>query len=112
MISTVDFITPPVNDPYWSGQIAAANALSDVYAMGGRPVVALSLVMFPSKILDIGLLKDMLRGGSDKVIEAGASVAGGRGSRGHVDRPGVGGGPQEQKRKRKRKKHIDSNLKR
>ncbi len=77
IISTVDFITPPVDDPYWFGQIAAANSLSDVYAMGGRPLTALNLVMFPSKKLDIGLLQDILRGGSDKVTEAGASMAGG-----------------------------------
>ena len=77
LISTVDYITPPVDDPYWFGQIAAANSLSDVYAMGGRPLTALNLVMFPSKKLDMGVLKDILRGGSDKVKEAGASIAGG-----------------------------------
>jgi selenide, water dikinase len=77
LISTVDFITPPVDDPYWFGQIAAANALSDVYAMGGKPLTALNLVMFPIKKLDSGILKEMLRGGYDKVSESGASVAGG-----------------------------------
>ncbi len=77
LISTVDFITPPVDDPYWFGQIAAANSLSDVYAMGGKPLTALSLVMFPSTKLDMDLLKEILRGGSDKVIEAGACMAGG-----------------------------------
>jgi selenide,water dikinase len=77
MISTADFITPPVDDPYWFGQIAAANAISDIYSMGGRPLIALNLVMFPSKRLDIGLLRDILRGGHDKVREAGASLAGG-----------------------------------
>lgn len=76
-ISTVDFITPPVDDPYWFGQIAAANSLSDVYAMGGKPLTALSLVMFPSKKLDMGILKEILRGGNEKVIEAGACMAGG-----------------------------------
>jgi selenide,water dikinase len=76
-ISTVDFITPPVDDPYWFGQIAAANALSDVYAMGGKPLTALNLVMFPTKKLDSSLLKEILRGGCDKVSEAGASIAGG-----------------------------------
>ncbi len=76
-ISTVDFITPPVDDPYWFGQIAAANALSDVYAMGGKPLTALNLVMFPIKKLGKSLLKEILRGGCDKVFEAGASVAGG-----------------------------------
>jgi len=77
LISTVDYITPPVNDPYWFGQIAAANSLSDVYAMGGKPLTALNLVMFPSKKLDMGFLKEILRGGSDKVREANASMAGG-----------------------------------
>ena len=76
-ISTVDFITPPVDDPYWFGQISAANSLSDVYAMGGKPLTALNLVMFPSKKLDMELLKEILHGGCDKVLEAGASMAGG-----------------------------------
>jgi selenide,water dikinase len=76
-VSTVDFITPPVDDPYWFGQIAAANSLSDVYAMGGKPLTALNLVMFPPKKLDKSVLKEILRGGNDKVIEAGASMAGG-----------------------------------
>jgi selenide,water dikinase len=77
IISTTDFITPPVDDPVWFGRIAAANALSDVYAMGGRPILALNLVMFPSKKLDKGLLKGLLAGGFEKVQEAGASLAGG-----------------------------------
>jgi len=76
-ISTVDFITPPVDDPYWFGQIAAANSLSDVYAMGGKPLTALNLIMYPMKTLGPTLLKEILRGGSDKVLEAGASIAGG-----------------------------------
>jgi len=77
MISTVDYITPPVDDPYWFGQIAAANAISDIYAMGGRPITALNLVMFPTKRLDMGLLREIIRGGYDKVTEAGASLSGG-----------------------------------
>jgi selenide,water dikinase len=77
VISTVDFITPPVDDPYWFGQIAAANSLSDVYAMGGNPLTALNLVMFPPKKLDKSVLKDILRGGNDKVNEAEASMSGG-----------------------------------
>ena len=76
-ISTADYITPPVDDPFWFGQIAAANSLSDVYAMGGKPLTALNLVMFPSKKLDMGLLKEILRGGADKIKEAGAAMAGG-----------------------------------
>ena len=96
MINTVDFITPPVDDPYWFGQISAANSISDVYSMGGKPLTALNLVMFPakklslnklkqackilmfpSKQLDMGILKDILQGGHDKVVEAGACLVGG-----------------------------------
>ncbi len=77
MIATVDFITPPVDDPYWFGQISAANSISDVYSMGGRPNTALNVVMFPSKQLDMGVLKEILRGGHDKVVEAGACLVGG-----------------------------------
>jgi len=77
MINTVDFITPPVDDPYWFGQISAANSISDVYSMGGRPLTALNVVMFPSKRLDMGVLKEILRGGHDKVVEAGACLVGG-----------------------------------
>ena len=76
-ISTVDFITPPVDDPYWFGQIAAANAISDIYAMGGKPLTALNLVMYPSEKLPLMHLTEILRGGHDKVMEAGASMAGG-----------------------------------
>jgi selenide,water dikinase len=77
MVSTVDFITPPVDDPYWFGQISAANSISDVYSMGGRPLTALNVVMFPAKHLDMGMLKEILRGGHDKVVEAGACLVGG-----------------------------------
>ncbi|HOV88247.1 MAG TPA: selenide, water dikinase SelD, partial [Syntrophobacteraceae bacterium] len=77
VISTVDFITPPVDDPVWFGRIGAANSLSDVYAMGGRPVMALNLVMFPAKELDTEVLRRILLGGREKVVEAGASLAGG-----------------------------------
>ena len=77
VISTADFITPPVDDPVWFGRIAAANALSDVYAMGGRPIMALNLLMFPAKKLPKALLKEVLAGGAEKVQEAGAALAGG-----------------------------------
>ncbi len=77
MINTIDFITPPVDDPYWFGQISAANSISDIYSMGGRPLTALNVVMFPSKHLDMGILKDILQGGHDKVVEAGACLVGG-----------------------------------
>jgi len=77
MVNTVDFITPPVDDPYWFGQIAAANAISDIYAMGSEPVTALNLVMYPYKTLGGELLREIIRGGYDKVTEAGAVLAGG-----------------------------------
>lgn len=77
VISSVDFITPPVDDPYWFGQIAAANSLSDVYAMGGKPLTALNLVMFPRDLLGTAHLGEVLRGGHEKILEAGASMAGG-----------------------------------
>jgi selenide,water dikinase len=77
LISTADYITPPVDDPWWFGQIAAANALSDVYAMGGMPLTALNLVMFPERELDAGVLRDILIGGAEKVAEAGAALVGG-----------------------------------
>ncbi len=77
MINTIDFITPPVDDPYWFGQIAAANSISDIYSMGGKPLTALNVVMFPARHLDMGVLKEILQGGNDKVVEAGASLVGG-----------------------------------
>jgi selenide,water dikinase len=77
VISTVDYITPPVDDPVWFGRIAAANSISDVYAMGGRPITALNLIMFPMSKLGVDVLKEILRGGFEKVAEAGASLAGG-----------------------------------
>ncbi|ABO49775.1 selenophosphate synthase [Desulforamulus reducens MI-1] len=76
VIQTVDFFTPMVDDPYLFGQIAAANALSDVYAMGGKPVLALNIVCFPS-CLPPEILGEILRGGAEKVSEAEAIVAGG-----------------------------------
>ena len=77
VVSTVDYITPPVDDPIWFGRIAAANALSDIYAMGGRPITALNLVMYPEKKLGSDILREILKGGHEKVVEAGASLAGG-----------------------------------
>ncbi len=76
MVQTVDFFTPIVDDPYTFGAIAAANALSDVYAMGGRPVTALSLVVFPAKG-DLADLEAILRGGADKIHESGCVILGG-----------------------------------
>ena len=77
LVQTVDFFAPIVDDPYLFGQIAAANALSDVYAMGGEPLTALNIVGFPSGKLPIEVLTEILRGGQDKVHEAGAFVVGG-----------------------------------
>ena len=75
-IQTLDFFTPVVDDPYTFGAIAAANSLSDVYAMGGKPTVAMNIVCFPN-CLNIDVLGEILKGGADKVIEAGAVVIGG-----------------------------------
>ena len=77
IVQTVDFFTPIVDDPYTFGQIAAANALSDVYAMGGKPITAMNIVCFPSKTLDISILRDILRGGLEKLREAGVVLIGG-----------------------------------
>jgi selenide,water dikinase len=77
IIQTVDFFTPIVDDPYTFGQIAAANALSDVYAMGGKPLTAMNVVCFPTESLDISVLKDILRGGIDKMSEAKVTLIGG-----------------------------------
>lgn len=77
LIQSVDFFAPIVDDPYSYGQIAAANALSDIYAMGGQPLVALNIVAFPLKSLPSSILQEILKGGSDKVQEAGASIIGG-----------------------------------
>jgi selenide,water dikinase len=77
LVQTVDFFTPIVDDPYTFGQIAAANALSDVYAMGGRPISALSIVGFPNTGRDLGVLESILQGGRAKMEEAGCAVIGG-----------------------------------
>jgi selenide, water dikinase len=77
LIQTVDFFAPIVDDPYLFGQVAAANALSDVFAMGGEPLTALAIVGFPSGSLPMHVLSDILRGGQDKVHEAGAVLVGG-----------------------------------
>jgi selenide, water dikinase len=77
LIMTTDFFTPIVDDPYDFGQVAAANALSDVYAMGGRPIAALNLVGFPDDALDGAVLASILRGGAEKAREAGIDIVGG-----------------------------------
>lgn len=77
LVQTVDVFTPCVDDPYLFGQIAAANSVSDVYAMGGRPLTALSVIGFPIEELDGAIMESMLRGGIDKMAEAGCTVVGG-----------------------------------
>jgi selenide, water dikinase len=77
LVQTIDFFTPLVDDPYDFGRIAAANALSDVYAMGGRPLTAMNVVAFPLERLGGDVLREVLRGGADVVREAGAVVVGG-----------------------------------
>lgn len=77
IVQTVDFITPIVDDPYDYGQIAAANSLSDIYAMGGRPLFALAIVGFPSKKVPLDVLAQIMKGGCDKAREAGIDIVGG-----------------------------------
>ncbi len=77
LVQTVDYFTPIVDDPFTFGQIAAANALSDLYAMGARPLTALNIVGFPISKLDKAILADILRGGADKLREAGVALLGG-----------------------------------
>ncbi|UCE87960.1 MAG: selenide, water dikinase SelD, partial [Deltaproteobacteria bacterium] len=77
LVFTVDFITPIVDDPETFGAIAAANALSDVYAMGGEPKVALAICGFPEDVLDAAVVARIMKGGRDKAAEAGCAIAGG-----------------------------------
>ncbi len=77
LVQTVDFITPIVDDPFLFGQIAAANSLSDVYAMGGKPLTAMNVIGFPRPTLDLSILTEILRGGLEKIHEAGAVLMGG-----------------------------------
>ena len=77
LIQTVDFFTPIVDDPYWFGQIAAANALSDVYAMGGTPKTAMNLVAFPARTMNLSVLRRIIQGGADKLREAEVVLIGG-----------------------------------
>jgi selenide, water dikinase len=77
LVQTTDFFTPIVDDPYLFGQIAAANALSDIYAMGANPISALNIACFPDNVLDAQILSEILQGGIDKVAEDGVAVIGG-----------------------------------
>ena len=85
IVQSVDFFPPVVDDPFTYGQIAAANSMSDVYAMGGRPLTALNVVAFPDDKLDITVLQDIMRGGAERVQAAGAVVVGGH----SVREPGI-----------------------
>lgn len=89
LVVTTDFFTPVVDDAYTFGAIAAANALSDVYAMGGVPLLAINLVAFPIKELPASILADILRGGSDKVQEAGIDILGGHSIDDHEPKYGL-----------------------
>ena len=77
LVQTIDFFTPTVDDPFTFGQIAATNALNDVYAMGGKPITAMNIVCFPIKTMDKSVLREVLRGGLDKMREAGVLLVGG-----------------------------------
>ena len=88
LVQTVDFFPPMVDDPYQFGQIAAANALSDIYAMGGRPSHAMNLLCFPD-CLDLEVAAEILKGGADKAMEAGCSIAGGHSISDNVPKYGL-----------------------
>lgn len=77
VVQTVDVITPVLNNPYAFGAVAAANAIGDIYAMGAKPVFALNIVEFPVKSLPLSILEEILKGGADKAMEAGVTIAGG-----------------------------------
>lgn len=77
IIQTIDYITPVVDDPYQFGMIAAANALSDIYAMGGKPITALNIIGFPNQSLPLSIMEDIIKGGADKAAEAGVTIVGG-----------------------------------
>lgn len=77
LVQTLDFFTPIVDDPYLFGQIAAANSLSDIYAMGGKPITAMNIVAMPTDEISLDTINEILKGGADKVAEAGCALAGG-----------------------------------
>lgn len=77
LVQTLDFFTPIVDDPYLFGQIAAANSLSDIYAMGGNPITAMNIVAMPTDEISLDTINEILKGGADKVAEAGCALAGG-----------------------------------
>lgn len=89
LVQTIDYISPVVNDPYGFGQVAAANALSDIYAMGGVPGFALNLIGFPVNTLPMRVMEEILRGGADKLQEAGVSIIGGHSYEDHAPKYGL-----------------------
>ena len=89
IIQTVDYITPVVDDPYQFGMIAAANALSDIYAMGGKPVIALNLVGFPNQSIPLTIMERIMQGGAEKAAEAGVTVVGGHSVTDHAPKYGL-----------------------
>jgi len=89
LVQTLDFFTPIVDDPYLFGQIAAANSLSDIYAMGAKPVTAMNIVGFPADSLDRSVLKNILRGGTDKMAEAEVCLVGGHSIEDHEIKYGL-----------------------
>jgi selenide,water dikinase len=100
IVSTADFFTPIVDDPYDFGRVAAANALSDVYAMGGMPVMALNLVAWSLEQLGRDVLEEVLRGGAEMASEAGVAVAGGHSIDDDVPQPRGGGARRRRRRER------------
>ena len=89
LVQTVDYITPVVDDPYQFGMIAAANAISDIYAMGATPAFALNIVGYPNQSLPLDILRKIIRGGSNKAAEAGISVIGGHSITDHAPKYGL-----------------------
>ena len=89
IIQTVDFFTPIVDDPYLFGQIAAANSLSDIYAMGGQPLFALNITAFPTDKLDLNILSKILLGGQDKCLEANIPILGGHSIKDDIPKYGL-----------------------
>ena len=89
VVQTVDYITPVVDDPHAFGQVAAANALSDIYAMGATPAFALNLIGFPVRSLPLAYMEAIMRGGAEKLAEAGAVVAGGHSIEDHAPKYGM-----------------------
>lgn len=88
-MQTIDYISPVVNDPYGFGQVAAANALSDIYAMGGTPAFVLNIIGFPVNTLPLSIMEEILRGGMDKLLEVGVPIVGGHSYEDHAPKYGM-----------------------